>query len=85
MLIGNKYKIESDSLNITLYKKAVTKKEGKVYWMAIGYFSRFGNALKALVDLEVKETQVKDFREVCRKQEELYKLIDRLEISSKGV
>jgi hypothetical protein len=28
MLIGNNYKIESDSLNVTLYEKAKSKKTG---------------------------------------------------------
>ena len=85
MDIGKKYRIESDSLNVTLLKRSVSKKTKAESWVAIGYFSRFGNALKSLVDLNIRETQLKDFQAVCQRQDELYKLIDGLEISSKGV
>ena len=74
MLIGKKYKIESDSLNVIVYKKR-TKKDKSVYWTVISYHSNFGNALKALVDMEVGETYLEDFKKVVAKQEELYKLI----------
>ncbi len=84
MLIGKDYKIEADSLNVTLYERQITKKK-KEYWKAIGYFSRFGGALKALVDLRVRGTGLKDFNTICQRQDELYKLIDGLEVSNKGV
>jgi len=74
MEIGNRYKIESDSLNVILYKKR-TKKDKSVYWSVICYHSNFKEALKSLVDMEVKETELKDFQKVVAKQEELYKLI----------
>ena len=85
MLIGKDYKVESDSLNVTLYEKRLTKEGQKEYWVAIKHFSQFGNALKALVDMKVKGTKLEDFRTVCEKQDELYKLIDNLKISSQGV
>ena len=85
MLIGKDYKLESDSLAITLSKREVSEKSKVEYWHPVGYYSRFGNALKELVDLKVRETGLKDFREVCKKQDELYKLIESLEISKRGV
>ncbi len=85
MLIGKDYKIEADSLNVILYERQMTKKTQKEYWKAIGYFSRFGTALKSLMDLRVRATGLRDFNTVCQKQDELYKLIDGLEVSSKGV
>ena len=85
MLVGMEYKVESDSLNVTLYERRLTKEVQKEYWVAINHFSRFGNALKALVDMKVKGTKLEDFRAVCEKQDELYKLIDGLKVSSKGV
>jgi len=85
MLIGKDYKIEADSLNVTLYERRISKKTQKEYWLAIGYFSRFGNALKSLVDLRVRGTGLRDFNTVCQKQDELYKLIDGLEVSGRGV
>ncbi len=84
MLIGKKYKIESDALNVTLFRQTVVKKgskAGKVNWTPIGYYSRIQHALKGLVDLEVKETELKDLKTVVAKQEELYKLI--IELHSK--
>lgn len=78
MLIGNNYKIESDSLNVTLYEKAKSKKTGVTTWRAIAFFSNPMNALRHLVDLKVKEAGIKDFRVVVEKQEELYRLINSL-------
>ena len=75
MLICDKYKIESDSLNITLYQKGISKTSGNVYWRPIAYFSSVANALDHLVDLEVAETGLKDFRAVLEKQKELHQLI----------
>jgi len=75
MLIGNKYKIESDSLNVTLYRPVKVKKTDGIRWQPIAYFSSLENALDHLVDLEVMETGLKDFRAVIEKQKELYQLI----------
>ena len=75
MLMGNKYKIESDSLNVTLYLKGTSKANSKVYWRPIAYFSCVENALKHLVDLKVAETGLKDFHAIVEKQKELYQLI----------
>ncbi len=85
MLIGKDYKIEADSLNVTLYERQITKKEQREYWKAIGFFARFGGALKSLVDLRVRATGLRDYNTVCQKQDELYKLIDSLQISGQGV
>ena len=74
MNIGNKYKIDSDALNITLYQKEKTKM-GKVRWVIIGYFATLGNTLKFLVDLGVREGHLKDLETVVKKQDELYALI----------
>ena len=77
MNIGNKYKIDSDALNITLYQKEKTKM-GKVRWVIIGYFATLGNTLKFLVDLGVREGHLKDLETVVKKQDELYALINSL-------
>ena len=78
MLIGDKYKIESDSLNITLYAKARSKEPRVTTWRAIAFFSNPKNALCHLVDLKVKEMGLKDFRAIVEKQDELYRLVDSL-------
>lgn len=77
MLVGDKYKVESDSLNVTLYKKESIKKGG-IRWRATAYFSNPKNALEHLVNLEVMDTGLKDLKTVVKKQEELYDLINSL-------
>jgi hypothetical protein len=74
MVIGDKYKIEADTLNVTLYQKGISKTNGNTYWRPIAYFATVENALVHLVDLEVAETGLKDFRAVVEKQKELYQL-----------
>lgn len=80
MLIGSKYKIESDNLNVTLYESAKNKKTGVQRWNPIAYFSTVKQTLKYLVDREVAETGLKDFKIVVEKQNELYDLIKHLQI-----
>lgn len=83
MLIGAKYKIESpDSMNVTLYRKEIVKKGG-IRWRAIAYFATPANALKYLVDQEVKETGLKELRVVVEKIDELYRLVDSLQLERK--
>ena len=77
MLVGRKYKIESDSLNVTLFKKRTTKKGGEA-WSPIAYHSNVKEALVTLVNLEVSETGLKDLRSVVAKQDELIHLIGGL-------
>lgn len=76
MLIGN-YKIESDSLNIVLYQKRVRKKGKKELWGIVGYYGSLKSALKAIADLEIKLTELKDFKTICKRQNSIYKLIER--------
>lgn len=80
MLIGKNYKIESDSLNVTLYKPVKVKKTDSIRWQPIAYFSGLSNALDHLVDLEVAETGLKNYRAVVEKQKELYQLIRSLKL-----
>ena len=84
MLIGKDWKIESDPLNVTLYKKVISKKigtKGKVSWRVEGYFATIKSALDCLVELEVKETEMKEFRAVSKKLDELHVLISNLAIT----
>ena len=79
MLIGDRYKIESDSLNVTLYRAAKNpRKPGVKIWDAIAYFSNPHDALQHLVNLEVKESGMEDLKTVCQKIDELHRLINSL-------
>lgn len=77
MLISEKYKIESDSLNISLYEKAKSKSPATT-WRAIAFFSSPQQTLKHLAYLGVMETGMQDLATVAKKLEELYSLIDGL-------
>jgi hypothetical protein len=84
VLIGDKYRIESDKLNITLsVKKVMTGKKvasakGKIIWDNIAYFSieTPSDTLRYIVDyigdLELAETGYKDFETVVKRQDELH-------------
>ena len=79
--INKNFAIGSDELNITLYKRGITeqgKTPGKKYWRVLGYYSTCESALKALVDMEIKGTGLKDFETVVNKIDELHKLIESL-------
>jgi len=84
MLIGKQWKIESDSLNYILYKRRVVKETGVEMWDVIGYYAFARNALKELVDMEVRGTGLEDFQKVVKKIAELKKLINELEIPHKA-
>jgi len=80
MNIGTKYKIESDSLNIYLKERHENKKTGEVYWRSIGYFATPQAALKSLVLLNVRESELKDLETVIKELNKIYRKIDGLRI-----
>lgn len=84
MKIGENFKLESDSMNVTLSRKQTSKKTGGEYWVNEAYFSNPKAALKYLVDMEIRETGFEDLATVTKKQEELYQLIGKLKIEYKG-
>ena len=68
MLIGKRFKIESDSMNVILYRKRkrTRKDTQEVYWdwETLGYFATVENALQELVNQGVRDTQLKDLETV---------------------
>ena len=81
MLIGSNWKIEADSLNVTLHKRYRHRGTGADYWKVEGYYGTILNALEALTDLGVADTALKDLETVSRKQDELHGLIRGLALS----
>ena len=83
MLIGSKYEIKSDDLNVTLSKKMTvradtkTKKKGDTYWVVKGYYSSVQNALKALLNFEVKATGMNDLKVVVDRIEKVEAMIEK--------
>mgnify|MGYP001562946058 FL=1 len=81
MNISEKYKIESDDMNVVVYKKQKPRKPGaRESWRPLGYLSSFQQALKFLVDNEINGTGLTDFKTVVAKQQELYDLINTLQL-----
>jgi len=79
MKLGKRYKIEADALNLTVFKRRVTKKDKKVWWQPIGYFSRLQNALNFVADLEIADDGMRDLETITKKQDEIYKMIESAE------
>jgi hypothetical protein len=83
MNLGKNYKLESDTLNVTLLERRVVKREtsrsklgiGEEYWKPIAYFSSLRNALTYLMDREVCKTGLKDVKEILDKLNEVETVI----------
>lgn len=83
MRINEKYSIESDVLNVTVYEHSVVKeKEGKNFGKevkkAVGYLTTIDQAFKFLIDREVKGTGMEDFNTIMNKIAELRFDIERM-------
>ena len=83
MRINEKYSIESDVLNVTVYEHSVVKEKesknfGKEVKRAVGYLTTIDQAFKFLVDREVKGTGMEDFNTIMNKIEELRFDIERM-------
>jgi len=80
MLVGDKYKVESDSLNVTLYYKQKPRKASQPErWRPLAYFSNPHNALHYLIEKEIMGTGMADLKMVIEKINELYRLINTLQ------
>lgn len=83
MRINEKYSIESDVLNVTVYEHSVVKEKesknfGKEVKRAVGYLTTIDQAFKFLIDREVKGTGMEDFNTIINKIEELRFDIERM-------
>ena len=77
MLIGTRYKVESDDMNVTLFIKHTSRKAGNIYYQPLAYLSSVSEALKKLADLEIKDTKLVDLKTVEAKIDELYEWIEK--------
>ena len=82
MNIGKDFKIEPDNMNVILYQKKrhINKKTGLPYfgWETIGFFATVPNALHALVNQGIRDTNLKDLKTIVAKINELHNAIDLL-------
>ena len=83
MKVGKKWKIESDSMNVTLSRLLVVlrgERKGEKYWSVEGYYPTPKLALKGLVDQGVRDTELTDLKTIVKAIDELKSDIGRLEI-----
>ena len=82
MKINEKYSIESDVLNVTVYEHSIVKEEesenfGKEVKKPVGYLTTIDQAFKFLIDREVKGTGMKELNMIMNKITELRTDIER--------
>jgi len=75
--IGTKYCLDADSQNFILCKRVTTKK-GELTLRPIGYFATIGSALHELLNLKLRETELKDLKTIIVAIEETKALINAL-------
>jgi len=83
--VMNKYRLSADSNNIILQekqtitgtgkKKPIIRKIGDTYWNNIAFFSNPKNALKFIIEKEIKELWVEDLKEVVKRMDKLEKMV----------
>jgi len=78
MMIGKDYRIESDNLQVTLFRRGTNKKTGEDTWAVAGYFSDLKQALKFMARYEIKAIGLENLKAVANRQDEIYKLIEGL-------
>ena len=79
MQVNKTWKIESDSMNIILLKARESKDGAETYGVE-GYFYSVAEALRHLVDAEVKATGLRDVVTINAKIQELRQLVDKLAV-----
>ncbi len=84
--LNKKWAIGADNMNIILYKKRNRKKDGtEPGWGVVGFYSSLHNAMKALADKEIMDSDLKSLMAVEAKLNDLYKLIESLPNITIGV
>jgi hypothetical protein len=92
MIINDKYKIEADVNNIILFEahkitgkgkgRPTTKKAGEIYWTPTAYVQSFQEAIKCLIKLEVRETELNDLESINKRFDEIMGLVNKLQTPS---
>jgi predicted phage tail protein len=72
IVIGKNWKLGADSMNIIVYQREVNKKTKEERWRVHGYFATIANAVMALVNQEVRDTQLANVKTVCDKIDQLH-------------
>ena len=86
--VMNKYRLTADPMNIILQekqtitgegkKKPTIRKVGDTYWKNIAFFSNPKEALKYIIEKEIRELWVEDLKELVKEVSKLEKMIDAI-------
>ncbi|MFR4584687.1 hypothetical protein [Clostridium cadaveris] len=84
MRLNDKYKLESDELNVTLYEKSIMEKgktkkkedenieiEKVEIWKPIAFYATLEQALNGIIKREINGTGLKDVQTIVKKINEL--------------
>lgn len=82
--VGNKWLLKSDGLNIIVQERKKNKTKGTYYWCSVAYFATFAAALSYLVEHEVKQVDLADYKALCDKIAAIHKEV-RMALGTKGV
>jgi len=81
MQIDKDWRIKSDSLNVVLEHRERVPERGEKpehdRWYVIGYYSSPKEALHAMVDQRVRDTGLKELKEIVQAIETVHNLIDK--------
>ena len=84
MKLNENYRVvATDNLNITLQRRSKRSEEkggGFTEWVNVGYYSDFKTALKSFIKKEILGEGLEDYKSICIKIDDLYKLIDNLDV-----
>ena len=76
MLIGSKYKIDSDTLNFVLKEKYMSGEDETVEaWKTIGNYSTLKHLFIGLINHDILSEELEDIRKITEKINSLYILI----------
>jgi len=75
LYIGKTWRIDQDKLNFILQRRGSKIEDGK-NWQTVGFYQTVKQLYHALVEKEIKETNIVDIKALNDKVEELHKLID---------
>jgi hypothetical protein len=71
IILNDKYKITSDKYNYILQEKRQpnpnhhkTKNQNEVRWVDLGYYGKYSDLINALIEKEIKTSDVKNFNEI---------------------
>lgn len=77
MKISEKYKIESDELNVIVKERYITKSK-ETQWKSISYHPNLEMAYKSLIEKEINGTGMKDVETVVTKIKELEEFLKEI-------